>query len=50
MLYWHRLEKLWYTPEIWNEDYGWDLGWVAAPVVSVNDWVKDEVEHLHLRH
>jgi hypothetical protein len=46
MLYWHRLQQVWYLPETWSEDYGWDLGWLSAPVISAGNWVKDEAGRL----
>lgn len=50
MLYWHRLQQIWYTPEIWDERYSWDFGWLSGPAVSVSKWMEGEAGHLFPSH
>ena len=40
-LYWHRLQTIWQTPEAWQEDYGWDFGWLSDPLGSIGQWLRD---------
>lgn len=43
LVYWHRLQEVWYLPEIWKEQYEWDWGWASDPVASTGQWVKDRL-------
>ena len=45
-LYWHRLQQLWYQPETWQKDYGWDISWASDPLTSAGNWIKDESDRL----
>jgi hypothetical protein len=29
MLYWHRLQRIWYLSETWQRDSGWEFGWLG---------------------
>jgi hypothetical protein len=39
VLYWHRLQNVWNSPDTWSTDYQWDFGWVRDPVNGVEEWV-----------
>ena len=41
VLYWHRLQQTWYTPEAWKETYEWNWGWASDPLSSGAQWLKD---------
>ena len=40
-LYWQRLQQVWYLPETWTKDYGWDWSWVSDPITSAAEWMRD---------
>jgi|SRR5579864_261110 len=46
LLYWHRLQQVWYLPETWYKDYGWDFAWVGDPLASGADWIKQQANRL----
>ncbi len=46
LLYWRQLQRVWYSPEIWQKDYGWDFGWLADPITSGGGWLKNEADRL----
>jgi hypothetical protein len=46
MLYWHRLQQIWYSPETWKKEYGWDLTWLGDPLTSAAEWIKVETSRL----
>jgi|ERR1041385_2517049 len=50
LLYWHRLQRIWYLPETWEKDYGWDFSWVNHPIDAGGNWLKDMSEHLFNTH
>jgi hypothetical protein len=39
-LYWRRLKEVWFLPETWKKDYGWDWSW-AHPLAAGAQWMKD---------
>jgi hypothetical protein len=41
LLYWQHLQRVWYSPEIWHKDYGWDFSWISDPLASGGTWLKD---------
>ncbi len=41
LLYWRRLQEVWYRPEVWKKDYGWDWTWVSDPLNSTSEWMRD---------
>jgi hypothetical protein len=46
LLYWQHLQRLWYSPEIWQKDYGWDFSWISDPLSSGGTWLKDTADRL----
>lgn len=46
MLYWHRLQEVWYLPEAWKKDYEWDVTWVGDPLTSAANWIKEETRRI----
>ena len=46
LLYWHRLQQVWFAPESWKSEYGWSLEWVGSPIQSGAQWIKEEFAHL----
>jgi hypothetical protein len=50
MLYWHRLQQIWYSPETWKKEYGWDLTWFRDPLTSGAEWIKGEASRLFSVH
>jgi hypothetical protein len=49
-LYWRRLQQIWYAPEIWTKDYGWDWGWASDPIGSTGQWLKEQTDRLFSVH
>ena len=43
-LYWHRLQGIWYVPEIWQQQYEWDWGWAHDPLGSGAQWLRETVD------
>jgi hypothetical protein len=41
LLYWKRLQQVWYLPETWEKDYGWDWSWIGDPLTSASEWMRD---------
>ncbi len=39
VLYWHRLQQLWTSPEAWTKSYEWDWSWVSDPFTSASEWL-----------
>jgi hypothetical protein len=50
LLYWHRLQRVWYSPEIWQKDYGWDFGWLSDPLAAGGTWLKNTADRLFTVH
>jgi hypothetical protein len=50
LLYWHRLQRVWYFPEIWQKDYGWDFSWIGDPLAAGGTWLKNTAERLFTGH
>jgi hypothetical protein len=46
LVYWHHLQRLWYSPEIWQKDYGWDFSWISDPLAAGGTWLKDTADRL----
>jgi hypothetical protein len=46
MLYWRRLQRVWYLPETWQKDYGWDFSWLGDPMTSGADWLRNAADRL----
>ena len=46
MLYWHRLQQVWYLPDTWKKEYEWDWGWVGDPITAASQWIKDRADRL----
>lgn len=46
VLYWHHLQRLWYSPEIWQKDYAWDFSWISDPLAAGGTWLKDTADRL----
>ena len=46
LLYWRRLQEIWYLPETWQKDYGWDFSWVRHPIDSGSEWLKEVTDDL----
>ncbi len=46
MLYWHHLQRVWYLPETWQKDYGWDFSWLGDPMTSGADWLRNAANRL----
>lgn len=44
--YWRRLQAVWYLPNAWDKEYGWDLGWVRRAVMSSGDWFEEQWQNL----
>ncbi len=44
--YWHRLQQVWYAPDSWTRDYGWDWGWASDPLASTGQWLREETDRL----
>ena len=40
-LYWQHLQRVWYSPEIWEKHYGWDFSWISDPLASGGTWLKN---------
>jgi hypothetical protein len=50
LLYWHQLQRVWYSPEIWQKDYEWDFSWLGDPLASGGTWLKDTADRLFTVH
>lgn len=46
VLYWQHLQRLWYSPEIWQKDYGWDFSWISDPLTAGGEWLRDIADKL----
>jgi hypothetical protein len=46
MLYWRRLQRVWYMPETWQKDYGWDFSWLGDPMSAGADWLRNAADRL----
>jgi len=46
LLYWRRLQQVWFRPETWTKEYEWDFGWVGDPISSGASWLKEESNRL----
>lgn len=46
MLYWHHLQRVWYSPETWQKDYGWDFSWLGNPIAAGADWLRNAADRL----
>src|SRR5437667_12735090 len=49
-LYWRRLQQVWYLPETWKKDYGWDWSWVSDPIASAAQGMKDSWDRWFAMH
>ena len=45
-LYWRQLHRVWYEPDTWQKDYGWDFGWISDPATSGGNWFRNAMDHL----
>ena len=45
-LYWRHLQRVWYEPDTWQKDYGWDFSWLSNPAESGGDWLRNAMDHL----
>jgi len=50
LLYWHALQRVWYSPEIWQKDYEWDFSWISDPITAGGDWIKNTCDNLFRVH
>jgi hypothetical protein len=50
LFYWHRLQKVWYSPEIWQKEYGWDFSWIGDPLAAGGSWLKNIADNLFSVH
>ena len=41
LLYWRRLQQVWFLPETWKKDYEWDWTWISDPLTSASEWMKN---------
>lgn len=41
LLYWHRLQEIWYLPDTWEKVYAWDFTWLQHPIDSSGNWLRD---------
>jgi hypothetical protein len=41
LLYWHRLQDIWYLPDAWSSDYEWNFRWLSDPVTSAGQWLRN---------
>jgi hypothetical protein len=46
LYYWRRLQRVWYSPEIWQKDYGWDFSWISDPLAAGGTWLKNAFDRL----
>jgi len=46
LLYWRRLQEVWYLPEAWKKDYEWDMTWIGDPLTSAASWLKEQAGRL----
>ena len=46
LLYWRRLQQVWYTPGIWEKQYEWDLSWAGDPLNSGGQWLKEKADKI----
>ena len=44
--YWRRLVQIWYSPDTWTRDYGWDWSWTSDPLGSTGQWLKEQTDRL----
>jgi hypothetical protein len=44
LLYWQHLQRVWYSPEIWQKDYAWDFSWISDPLAAGGTWLKNTTE------
>jgi hypothetical protein len=44
------LPQIWYLPETWKKEYGWDLTWLGDPLASGAEWIKSETSRLFSLH
>src|SRR5438445_4507708 len=50
LLYWHHLQRVWYTRETWQKDYGWDFSWLGSPLESGGNWLRNAADRLFSVH
>jgi hypothetical protein len=46
LLYWRRLQQVWYLPEAWKSEYEWDFGWLSDPAAAAGQWIRDHTSRL----
>ena len=44
ILYWHRLQQVWISPEAWTEKYEWDWSWTSDPFASASEWLHEHAD------
>ena len=49
-LYWHRLQQVWYAPETWTKEYGWDWSWVSDPLADAGQWIRNKASSMVSEH
>jgi len=49
-LYWHRLQQVWYSPEAWTKEYGWDWDWARDPLADVGQWIRNKAASMVSEH
>jgi hypothetical protein len=40
LLYWRRLQEVWYLPETWKKDYEFDWSWLSDPGAGIGEWFR----------
>jgi hypothetical protein len=46
VLYWHRLQQVWYVPATWQKEYGWDFTWASDPLSSAGEWLREKADQI----
>ena len=46
VLYWRRLQQVWYSPEAWDKDYEWDWNWASDPLATAGQWLRDKADKM----
>ena len=39
--YWHRLQSLWLSPEVWTASRGWSTQWLTEPIAQAAGGIED---------
>ena len=48
LLYWHRLQNVWYLPDTWQPKYEWDFSWLSTLTSSGALWIRDHFDRLFI--